>query len=46
MRDEDYIETTVESLRSGELDDLQLKLVTGDDGMGRVIALWRPQVST
>lgn len=42
MRDEDYIETTVESLRSPDLDDLQLKLVTGDDGFGRVIA--RPRV--
>jgi HPr kinase/phosphorylase len=42
MRDEDYIETTVESLRSPDLDDLQLKLVTGDDGFNRVIA--RPRV--
>lgn len=42
MRDEDYIETTVSLLRSSELEDLQLKLVTGDDGMNRVIA--RPRV--
>lgn len=42
VTDEDYIETTVASLRSGDLDDLQLKLVTGDDGMARVIS--RPRV--
>jgi HPr kinase/phosphorylase len=40
--DDDYIETTVQSLRSGELDDLQLKLVTGDDGLHNVIQ--RPRV--
>jgi HPr kinase/phosphorylase len=40
--DDDYIETTVQSLRSGELDDLQLKLVTGDDGLANVIQ--RPRV--
>jgi len=42
MTDEDYIETTVQSLCSGDLDDLQLKLVTGDDGLGRRIC--RPRV--
>src|SRR5688500_20025177 len=42
MTDEDYIETTVQSLCSGDLDDLQLKLVTGDDGLGRIIC--RPRV--
>ncbi|HEX2121611.1 MAG TPA: HPr kinase/phosphorylase, partial [Thermoanaerobaculia bacterium] len=42
MRDEDYNENTVQSLCSGEMDDLQLKLVTGDDGMSRAIA--RPRV--
>ncbi len=42
MNDEDYNPTTVEALRSPELEDLQLKLVTGDDGMARVIA--RPRV--
>jgi HPr kinase/phosphorylase len=42
VNDEDYNETTVSSLRAPELDDLQLKLVTGDDGMNRVIA--RPRV--
>ena len=42
MNDEDFIETTVQALNGGELDDLHLKLVTGDDGMGRVIA--RPRV--
>ena len=42
VRDEDFVPTTVASLRSGVLDDLQLKLVTGDDGLNRVIA--RPRV--
>ena len=42
VRDEDFIETNVAALRSTELDDLQLKLVTGDDGLSRVIA--RPRV--
>jgi len=40
--DEDFIETTVQALTSSELDELHLKLVTGDDGMSRVIA--RPRV--
>ena len=43
MTDEDYIETTVQSLCSGELEDLQLKLVTGDDGLGRIICRPRGQ---
>jgi HPr kinase/phosphorylase len=42
VTDEDYIETTVQSLCSGDLDELQLKLVTGDDGLGRIIC--RPRV--
>ena len=42
VTDEDYNETTVQALLHGELDDLQLKLVTGDDGMTRVIH--RPRV--
>ena len=42
MTDEDYNETTVDALLHGELADLQLKLVTGDDGMSRVIQ--RPRV--
>ncbi len=42
MRDEDYVETTVQSLIAGDLNELHLKLVTGDDGLGRVIA--RPRV--
>jgi HPr kinase/phosphorylase len=42
VTDEDYIETTVDSMRSSDLGDLQLSLVTGDDGMGRVIS--RPRV--
>ena len=40
--DDDYIETTVQSLLSSEMDDLQLKLVTGDDGLANVIQ--RPRV--
>ncbi|HEX7706089.1 MAG TPA: HPr(Ser) kinase/phosphatase [Thermoanaerobaculia bacterium] len=42
LRDEDFIETTVQTLHATELDDLQLKLVIGDDGLDRVIA--RPRV--
>jgi HPr kinase/phosphorylase len=42
VAEEDFLETTVQSLQSPELDDLHLKLVTGDDGMARVIA--RPRV--
>ena len=40
--EEDFIETTVDALMQGDLDDLQLKLVTGDDGLNRAIA--RPRV--
>jgi HPr kinase/phosphorylase len=40
--EEDFIETNVDALLQGDLDDLQLKLVTGDDGLNRVIA--RPRV--
>ncbi|MCU1244860.1 MAG: HPr kinase/phosphorylase [Acidobacteria bacterium] len=39
---DDFVQTTVRSLLSGELDDLALKLVTGDDGLDRVIL--RPRV--
>jgi HPr kinase/phosphorylase len=39
---EDYVQTTVQSLLSGELDDLGLDLVTGDDGLDRIIE--RPRV--
>src|SRR3954451_21349853 len=39
---DDFIETTVRSLLSGELDELALKLITGDDGLGRTIV--RPRV--
>jgi HPr kinase/phosphorylase len=39
---EDFVQTTVQVLRSGELDDLALKLVMGEDGLDRVIA--RPRV--
>src|SRR5881398_801773 len=39
---DDFIETTVRSLLNGELDELALKLVTGDDGLDRVIV--RPRV--
>ena len=41
-RTEDFIATTVQALLTGELDDLQLKLITGDEGLGNVIA--RPRV--
>jgi HPr kinase/phosphorylase len=41
-QNEDFIETTVESLLGGELEDLHLKLITGEDGLGRPIA--RPRV--
>jgi HPr kinase/phosphorylase len=40
--DEDFLQTTVRALLSGELDDLALKLVTGDDGLDRTIL--RPRV--
>jgi len=39
---EDFVQTSVRSLLGGELDDLALKLITGDDGLDRVIA--RPRV--
>lgn len=39
---EDYVQTTVQSLLAGELDDLGLDLVTGDDGLDRIIE--RPRV--
>ena len=39
---EDYVQTTVRCLLSYELDDLSLKLITGDDGLDRIIM--RPRV--
>jgi HPr kinase/phosphorylase len=39
---EDFLQTTVRALLSGELDDLALKIVTGDDGLDRTIL--RPRV--
>jgi HPr kinase/phosphorylase len=39
---EDFVQTSVSSLLGGDLDDLALKLITGDDGLDRVIA--RPRV--
>jgi len=39
---EDFIQTPVQTLISPELDDLQLKLITGSDGLDRVIR--RPRV--
>ena len=39
---EDFVQTTVQALQSGELEDLALKLITGDDGLDRVIL--RPRV--
>jgi HPr kinase/phosphorylase len=39
---DDFVQTTVRSLLSNELDDLALRLITGDDGLNRVIA--RPRV--
>src|SRR3954470_22446332 len=39
---DDFIETTVRSLLQPEMDELALKLVTGDDGLDRIIA--RPRV--
>lgn len=39
---EDFVQTTVRTLLAGEMDDLALKLVTGDDGLDRIIA--RPRV--
>jgi HPr kinase/phosphorylase len=39
---EDFVQITVETLLSSELDDLALKLITGDDGLDRTIL--RPRV--
>jgi HPr kinase/phosphorylase len=39
---EDFLPTTVQALLTGELDDLQLKLITGDEGINNTIA--RPRV--
>ncbi len=39
---EDFLQTTVQALRSPELADLALKLITGDDGLDRTIL--RPRV--
>ncbi len=39
---EDWVQATVRTLQGNELDDLALKLVTGDDGLDRIIA--RPRV--
>jgi HPr kinase/phosphorylase len=41
-QNEDFIQTPVQTLISPELDDLQLKLITGGDGLDRIIA--RPRV--
>ncbi|GAC1432276.1 MAG: HPr(Ser) kinase/phosphatase [Thermoanaerobaculia bacterium] len=41
-RQEDFVQTNVRTLMAGEVDDLALKLVTGDDGLDRIIA--RPRV--
>ncbi len=42
MDQEDFLQTTVRALVSGDLDDLALKLITGDDGLDRTIL--RPRV--
>ena len=42
QKQEDFVQTTVRSLVSGDLDDLALKLIAGDDGLDRPIA--RPRV--
>jgi HPr kinase/phosphorylase len=39
---EDFIQTTVQSLLAADLEDLHLRLITGDDGLERVIL--RPRV--
>ena len=39
---EDFLETNVRSLLSPELEELALKIVTGDDGLDRTIS--RPRV--
>ncbi|HXG58931.1 MAG TPA: HPr(Ser) kinase/phosphatase [Thermoanaerobaculia bacterium] len=41
-RQEDFIQTEVKSLLGGELEDLHLQLVTGEDGLDRIIL--RPRV--
>jgi HPr kinase/phosphorylase len=41
-RQEDFVQTNVRSLLANEMDELALKLVTGDDGLDRIIA--RPRV--
>ena len=42
QKQEDFVQTTVRSLVSEDLDDLALKLIAGDDGLDRPIA--RPRV--
>jgi HPr kinase/phosphorylase len=42
QQQDDFVQTTVRSLLSPELEDLSLRLITGDDGLDRVIA--RPRV--
>ncbi|HKO55037.1 MAG TPA: HPr(Ser) kinase/phosphatase, partial [Thermoanaerobaculia bacterium] len=39
---EDFVQTTVRTLLGADLEDLQLRLITGDDGLDRVIL--RPRV--
>ena len=39
---EDFVQTTVAALRGGDLDDLALKLITGEDGLDRIVL--RPRV--
>src|SRR5437588_11067269 len=41
-QNDDFIETTVRSLRGPDLNDLALKLLTGEDGLDRIIL--RPRV--
>ena len=41
-QEEDFVQSTVECLRSPELEDLALRLVIGEDGLDRIIA--RPRV--
>lgn len=40
---DDFVQTTVRALLGGELDDLALKLIVGDDGLDRPIAKPRVQ---
>jgi HPr kinase/phosphorylase len=42
QQQEDFVQTTVKTLLGGDLEDLQLRLITGDDGVDRVIL--RPRV--